>query len=195
MDCSTAGFPSIHYFQECVQLMSIDSVMPSNHLILCNLLLLPSSISPSIRVFLKWISSLHRVDLCISIGSSTSVSVLPMKIQEWFSLGLTCLISLLSKGLSKVFSCTTVERNRLFGAQLFLLPSSFFFFIFYFILFFYCSGFCHTFKWTSHGFTCVPPSQSPLPPPSPPDPSRSSQCTRSERLSHASSLGCWSVSP
>ena len=125
MDGSTAGFPSLRYFQECVQLMSIDSVMPSNHLIHCNLLLLPPSISPSIRVFLKWISSLHQVDLCISIVSSTSVSVLPMKIQEWFSLGLTCLISLLSKGLSKVFSSTTVERNRLFGAQLFLLPSSY----------------------------------------------------------------------
>ena len=39
------------------------------------------------------------------------------------------------------------------------------------------------------------PSQSPLPPPSPPAPSRSSQCTRSERLSHASNLGWWSVSP
>ena len=121
MDGSTAGFPSLRYFQECVQLMSIDSVMPSNHLILCNLLLLSPSISPSIRVFLKWISSLHQVDLCISIGSSTSVSVLPMKIQEWFSLGLTCLISLLSKGLSKVFSSTTVERNQLFGAQLFFI--------------------------------------------------------------------------
>ena len=41
----------------------------------------------------------------------------------------------------------------------------------------------------------VSPSQSPLPPPSPPDPSRSSQCTRSQRLSHASNLGWWSVSP
>ena len=50
--------------------------------------------------------------------------------------------------------------------------------------FFICSEFCHTLKWNSHGFTCVP--RSPLPPPSPPAPSRSSQCTRSERLSHAS---------
>ena len=43
-------------------------------------------------------------------------------------------------------------------------------------------------------YTCSP-SQSPLPPPSPPDLSRSSQCTRSKRLSHASNLGWWSVSP
>ena len=55
----------------------------------------------------------------------------------------------------------------------------------------YCSGFCHTLKWISHGFT----SRSPLPPPSPPDPSRSTQFTRSECLSHASNLGWWSLSP
>ena len=59
--------------------------------------------------------------------------------------------------------------------------------------FFICSGFCHTLKqpWV---YMCSP-SQSPLPPPSPPVPSRFSQCTRSERLSHASKLGWWSVSP
>ena len=56
--------------------------------------------------------------------------------------------------------------------------SFFFFLIFYFL---YCSGFCHTLKWNSHGFTCVP-IPIPPPPPSPPDPSRSSQCTRSKRL-------------
>ena len=63
----------------------------------------------------------------------------------------------------------------------------------------YCSGFCHTLTWISHGFTCIPhpnpPSRSPLPPPSPPDPSGSSQCTSPEHLSHASNLGWWSVSP
>ena len=50
----------------------------------------------------------------------------------------------------------------------------------------YYSGFCHTLKWISHGFTCVPP---------PPDPSGSSQCTRPEHLSQVSNLGWWSVSP
>ena len=59
----------------------------------------------------------------------------------------------------------------------------------------YCSGFCHTLTWISHGFTCVP-----LPDPSSdfplhPDPSGSSQCTRPEHLSHASNLVWWSVSP
>ena len=58
----------------------------------------------------------------------------------------------------------------------------------------YCSGFCHTLTWISHGFTCIPHPNAPSPP-SPPDPSGSSQCTRSKHLSHASNLGWWSVSP
>ena len=52
-----------------------------------------------------------------SIGTSTSASVLPMNIQGWFPLGLTALISLLSKGPSRVFSSTTVLRHQFFGAQ------------------------------------------------------------------------------
>ena len=51
MDCSTPGFPSITTSQSLLNLMSIESVMPSNHLILCHPLLLPPSIFPSIRVF------------------------------------------------------------------------------------------------------------------------------------------------
>ena len=81
-----------------------------------------------------------------------------------------------------------------------------FFFLFFFIFSFifiswrlitlqYCSGFCHTLTWISHGFTCISPSQSPLSPPSPSHPSGSSQCTSPEHLSHASNLGWWSVSP
>ena len=57
-----------------------------------------------------------------SIGASASV--LPMNIQGWFSLGLTALISLQSKGLSRVFSSTTVRKHRLFGAQPSLWSSS-----------------------------------------------------------------------
>ena len=51
LDCSTPGFPVHHQLLELTQLMSIESVMPPNHLILCCPLLLPSSIFPSIRVF------------------------------------------------------------------------------------------------------------------------------------------------
>ena len=58
----------------------------------------------------------------------------------------------------------------------------------------YYNGFCHTLTWISHRFTCIPQSRFPLSPPSPPDSSGSSQCTRPEHLSHASYLGWWSVS-
>ena len=51
-----------------------------------------------------------------SIGTSASASVLPMNIQDWFPLGLTGLISLLSKGLSRVFS-STIQKHQLFNAQ------------------------------------------------------------------------------
>ena len=68
----------------------------------------------------------------------------------------------------------------------------FFFFLFSFIFISWrlitsqhFSGFCHTLTWISHGVTCIPHPDSPLPPPSPPDSSGSSQCTRPEHLSHA----------
>ena len=59
-----------------------------------------------------------------SIGASASASVLPMNIQGWFPLGLTGLISLQSKGLSRVFSNTTVQKHQFFGAQLSLWSNS-----------------------------------------------------------------------
>ena len=82
-----------------LKLLSIELMKPSNHLILCHPLLLPS-IFPSIRVFSN--ESVLCIRLSQSIGASASV--LPVNIQGWFSLGLTGLISLLFKGLSRVFS-------------------------------------------------------------------------------------------
>ena len=58
-----------------------------------------------------------------SIGASASASVLPMNTQDWFPLGLTGLISLQSKGLSRVFSNTTVQKHQFFGAQSSLCPT------------------------------------------------------------------------
>ena len=81
-----------HYLFDLLKLMSIESVMPSNHLILCWPLLLLPSVVPSIRVFSNE-QSLPRGGW--SIGALASV--LPMNIQGWFPLGLTGLISLLSK--------------------------------------------------------------------------------------------------
>ena len=49
-----------------------------------------------------------------NIGASASASILPMNIQDWFPLGLTGLISLLSKGLSRVFSNTTVQKHQIY---------------------------------------------------------------------------------
>ena len=94
--------------------MSIESVMPSTHLILCCPLLLLPSIFPSIRVFSNE-SALH---ISQHIGVSASVSVLPMNIQDWFLLGWTGWISFQSKGLSIVISNTTVQKHQVFGAQL-----------------------------------------------------------------------------
>ena len=59
-----------------------------------------------------------------SVGASASASVLPMNIQDWLPLGLTALISLQSKGLSRVFSNTTVQNHQFFGAQLSLRSNS-----------------------------------------------------------------------
>ena len=101
--------------------LSIELVMPSNHLILCHPLLLLSLIFPSIRVFSN--ESVFCIR-CQSIGVSASASVLPMNIQDWFPLGWTGWISLLSKALSRVFSNTTVQKHHFFGAQLSLYSNS-----------------------------------------------------------------------
>ena len=87
-----------------LKLMSIESVMPSKHLILCHpLLLLPSSF-PNIKVFSnKWFFASGGQ----STGASASASVFPVNIQDWFPLGLTGLISLQSKGLSTHRTCRT----------------------------------------------------------------------------------------
>ena len=59
-----------------------------------------------------------------SIGVSTSASILPVNIQDWFPLGLTCWISLQIKGLSRVFSNTTAQKHQFFGTQLSLQSNS-----------------------------------------------------------------------
>ena len=97
-----------------LKLMSIESVMPFNHFILCHPLLLLHSIFPSIRVYSnEWF---FRSD-SQSIGVSASASVLPMNIQDWFPLGLTGLTSFHSKGLSRVFSNTTDQIHQFFGTR------------------------------------------------------------------------------
>ena len=100
--------------QNLLRLMSIESMMLSNHLILCCPFLLLPSIFPSIRVFSNESALLIRWP---SIQASPSVSVLPMNIQGIFPLGLTVLVSFLSKGLSRVFSNTTFRKHQFFRIQ------------------------------------------------------------------------------
>ena len=114
MDSSTPGLPVHHQIPEFTQ-THVESVMPSNHLILCHPLLLPPSIFPSIRVFTN--ESVLRSG-SQSIGVSASTSVLPMNIQVCFPSGWTGWISLQSKGLSGVFSNTTVQKHQFFCPQL-----------------------------------------------------------------------------
>ena len=99
---------SITNLQSLLKPMFIEAVMPSNHLNLCHPLLLPPSIFSSTRV-LSNESVLHISGQ--SIGVSTSASVLQINIQDWFPLGWTGWISLQSKGLSRVFFNTTVQKH------------------------------------------------------------------------------------
>ena len=93
------------------KLKSIKSMMPSSHLILCHPLLLLFSTSGSFPVSHFFISGGQ------SIRASTLASVFSMNIQGWFPLGLTSLVSLLFKRLSRVFFSTTVQKHQFFGAQ------------------------------------------------------------------------------
>ena len=100
--------------QTMLKLMSIELVMPSNYLILCRPLLLLPSIFPSIRVFSKELALHIRWPKHWSFSFSISP---PVNIQDWFSLGFTGLISLLSKGLSRVFSGITAWKYQFFSTQ------------------------------------------------------------------------------
>ena len=108
--------PSITNSRSLLKLMSIESVMPSNHLVLCPPLLLLPSIFPRIRVFsIKLVLHISSQ----SIGTSASASVLPMNIQDRFPLGLTSLISLQSKGLSSLLQHHSSKASILWHSAFF----------------------------------------------------------------------------
>ena len=91
------------------KLMSIESVMPSNHIMLCCPLLLLPSIFPVSQFFASGVQS---------IGVSASASVLPMNTQDQSPLERTGWISLQSKGLPRVLSNSTVQEHQFFHAHL-----------------------------------------------------------------------------
>ena len=108
------AFLSITSSWSLLKLKSIESVMPSNHLILCRPLLLLHPITPSIGSFpmnqlFTWGGQ--------STGVLVSVSVHPMNTQDWSPWGWTGWTSCQSKGLSRVFSNTTGQKHQFFYAQ------------------------------------------------------------------------------
>ena len=115
IDCSTPGFPVHRNSWSLQKFMSIRTVMQSNYLILhCPLLFLPS-IFPSIRVFSSESVLLIQWPKYWSFSFSISLS---NEHSGLISFRMDCWISSQSKGLSRVFSNTTVQKHQFFGAQL-----------------------------------------------------------------------------
>ena len=113
-DCSTPGFPVYHQLLELAQThvhWVSDAIQPSHPVIPFSSCLQSFPASGSFPTSEFFPSGGQ------SIGASASASVLPMNIQGWFPLGLTGLISLMSKGLSRVFSNTTVQKYQFLNAQ------------------------------------------------------------------------------
>ena len=113
MDCSMSGFPVLHHLPEFAQthVHRVGDAIQSSHPL--------SSPSPtfSLSQHESFPMSQFFASGSQSIGDSASASDLPMNIQGWFPLGLTGLFSLQSKGLSRVFSNTTVQKHEFFGTQ------------------------------------------------------------------------------
>ena len=115
MHCSTPGFPVLHRLPEFAQTHVHwvgDAIQPSHPL--------SSPCPPAFNLsqhqglfLMSWLFASGGQ----SIGASASASVLPINIQYWFPLGLTGFISLLSKGLSRVFSRSTIRRHQFFSTQ------------------------------------------------------------------------------
>ena len=116
MNGSMPSLLSITSSQSLLKLMPIESVMPSNHLILCHPLLFLPTIPPCIRVFSNDSTLRMRWSKYWSFGFSISPS---SEHPGLISFRMNCWISLKSMGLSRVFSNTTVQKHQFFGTQLF----------------------------------------------------------------------------
>ena len=121
MDCSTLGLPVHHQLPEFTQTLVhwvSDAIQPSHPLL--------SPSPPALNLsqhqgHFQWVSSSYQAAKVLEF---VSTSVLPVNIQDWFLLGWTGCISLQSKGFSRVFSNTTVQKHQFFGAQLSLESNS-----------------------------------------------------------------------
>ena len=116
MDCSTPGFPVRHQLPELAQShvhWVSDAIQPFHPLL--------SPSPPAFRLsqhqgLFQWVSSLHHLAKVVELQFQHQS--FQWNIQDWFPLGLTGLISLQSKGISRVLSNTTVQKHQFFGAQL-----------------------------------------------------------------------------
>ena len=136
MDGSTPGFPVLHHLPEFAQThvhWGGDAIQPSHPLLPPS----PSALNlPHHQGLFQWIGSSHQVAKVLELQHQSF---------QWifrkfsFPLRLTALISLQSKGLSRVFSSTTVWKNQLFGAQ----PSL------------WSNSHIRTWYWKNHGFGCM----------------------------------------
>ena len=116
MNCSTPGFPVHPQLPEFTQITSIESVMPSSHLILCRPLLLLPLIPPRVKVFSNE-SALH---IRWPKYWSFSFNIIPSNEHPGLISFRMDWLDLLAVGLSRVFSNNTVQKHQFFGAQLFL---------------------------------------------------------------------------
>ena len=112
MDCSMPGLPVHHQLLELAQTWVGDAILPSHPLLFPFSFCLQSFIASGSFPMSQFFTSGGQ-----SIGILASASVLPMNIQDRFPLGWTGWITLESKGLSRVFSNTTVQKHQFFGAQ------------------------------------------------------------------------------
>ena len=112
MDCSTPGSPVLHHLPEFAQThvhRINDAIQPSHPVTPFSSC--PQSFPPSGSFLMSRLFTSGGQ----TIGASVSASILPVNIQGCFPLGLTCLISLLSKGFSRVFSSSTVQKHQFFS--------------------------------------------------------------------------------
>ena len=115
MDCSTPGFPVLHYLLEFAQ--TLCTLNRWCHPTISSSITPFSSCPQSLQASGFFPVGPHFVSRGQSIGASASTSVLPMNTQDWSPLGWTGWISLQSKGLSRVFSKTIVQKQQFFSTQ------------------------------------------------------------------------------
>ena len=116
MDCNTPGFPVLHYLLEFVKLMSTDSMIPSNHLILCHPSSLPALKLAQQQGLFQWVGSSKYWSFSCSISPSNEYSGLISFRIDWLDL-------LYVQGTLKSLHNITIQKHQFFSAQPSLRPT------------------------------------------------------------------------